>query len=84
MSWQLTITTDVTLTAAQFVGAFMMSLVGTPAAAFALTVPGTARFFAVKNATGQACTVTLGTSTVVVANGAATAIYSNGTDLTEL
>ena len=75
----ITVTAAFTLTEFQFRSRFAIELVGTPAAAFVMTLPASiARFFAVINRSGQSCTVRLGAETVVVANDAEVLIWTDG------
>lgn len=81
----LTITGDKTLTASNYVAdearAAMLSLEGTPASAFTLTIPSVEKWYWIRNESGQTATIkTSGGTGVTVADGVLTAVLCDGTD----
>ena len=88
--WQsLTITGNKTLTSSNYVAdearAAMLSLEGTPASAFTITIPAVEKWYLVRNDTGQTATIkTSGGTGVTVANGVITAVLCDATDCYKL
>lgn len=75
---------DQTVSATNFTENFLLSLGGTPGAAFDLNVPATKRAFAVYNVSGETATVQVtggGGASVDVDDGKALVCYSDGTDV---
>lgn len=84
-SLAITITTDRTLTDAEFVGNALFKLTGTPASDFNLVIPESQRMFAVRNITGKNCTVKYAASgSLVLADGDDALIHSDGTSIVML
>ena len=84
--WQsLTITGNTTLTSTNYVTdqarMAMLSLGGSPGAAFNLTIPAVTKWYWIRNATGQTATVTAGGVTVDVLDGEVLAVLCDGTDV---
>lgn len=88
--WQsLTITGNKTLTSSNYVAdearAAMLSLEGTPASAFTITIPGVEKSYLVRNDTGQTATIkTSGGTGVTVADGVITVVLCDATDCYKL
>lgn len=88
--WQsFTITGDKTLTSSNYVAdearAAMISLEGTPASAFVITIPAVEKWYWVRNASGQTATIkTSGGTGVTVATGVITGVLCDGTDCYKL
>ena len=88
--WQsLTITGNTTLTSSNYVAdearAAMLSLGGTPASGFTITIPAVEKWYWVRNETGQTATLkTSGGTGVTVADGVLTAVLCDGTDCYKL
>lgn len=70
--------------AADFTRNTMFILTGTPGAPFVLTVPATARLFAIRNESDDECEVDAGGVTEFVPAGEARILHSDGTDIVSL
>lgn len=88
--WQsFTITGDKTLTSSNYVAdearSAMISLEGSPASAFTITIPAVEKWYMVRNASGQTATIkTSGGAGVTVATGVITVVLCDGTDCYKL